>query len=123
MSAPKSPNAPLRDDEIDEEYGQRTYRGRGVARLRAVITDASEAMFLPATYAVARVEVLEGDAAAAAVQRIVSHEGLYCDIAGPGTPVEAYGKVEEVNGRVEQLVIGAMEGGGGFIKPPLRRGA
>ncbi len=111
-----------RDEEIDEEYGQRTYRARGLARLRAVLADVSEALFLPAIYRVEGVEVLEGDAEAAGVRAIVSHEGLYCDVAEPGATVEAYGKLEAVNGRVDHLVVGAMEGAGGYIKPPLGTG-
>ncbi len=105
------------DDEIDEVYGVRTYRGRGVARLRARLSDVSESMFLPAIYRVESVEVLEGSSAAAGVRRIVSHEGLYCDIAEPGAVVEALGKLEAVNGHIDQLVVGAMEGSGGCIKP------
>jgi uncharacterized protein len=110
------------DDEIDEEYGERIYRGRGAARLRVVLADVSEASFLPAVYAVEGVEVLEGDAAAAAVRYVISHEGLYRDIAQAGAIVEVCGKLEAANGVVDRLVVGAMEGSGGYIKPPLGMG-
>jgi predicted nucleotidyltransferase len=105
------------DDEISEQYGDRIYRGQGAARLRAVLSDVSESCFLPAIYGVGDVEVLEGDPAAAGVCEIVSYEGLYCDIADTGAVVEAYGKLEAVNGVPNRLVIGTMQLAGGFIKP------
>ena len=116
-------HATRQDDEISEQYGDRVYRGQGAARLRAVLLDVSESMFLPATYRVEGVEVLDGDPAAAGVREIVSYEGLYCDIADTGAVVEAYGKLEAVNGVPNRLVIGTMRPAGGFIKPLLGMGS
>lgn len=112
-----------RDDEISERYGDRIYRGQGAARLRAVLSNVSESVFLPAIYYVEGVEVLGGDPAAAGVREIVSYEGLYCDIADTGAVVEAYGKLETVNGVPNRLVIGTMRPAGGFIKPLLGMGS
>jgi predicted nucleotidyltransferase len=105
------------DDEITEQYGDRIYRGQGVARIRAILADVSEALFLPAVYRVAGVQVLEGNPAVAAVREIVSHEGLFCDIAEAGEGVEAYGKLETVNGVPRQLVVGAMQPAAATIRP------
>ena len=106
------------DAEIEETYGDHVYRALGAARIRAVISDASEALFMPAIYEVESVEVLEGDPRASQVRRIVSYEGLYRDVAGAGRLVEARGKLETVDGAPERLVIGAMGlGGRGYIIP------
>ncbi len=105
-----------RDEEISEGYGDRVYRGRGAAHIRTVLTDVSESLFLPAIYRVDGAEVLEGDPAAAGVQEIVSYEGLFCDVAYAGTAVEAYGKLEAVNGVPNRLVIGTMQPAAGFIR-------
>jgi predicted nucleotidyltransferase len=106
-----------RDDEIREQYGDRIYRRLGAARLTATLSDVSESCFLPAIYRVVGVTVLEGDPAAAGVGEIVSYEGLYCDVADAGATVQAYGRLETVNGVPSRLVIGAMQPAGGFIKP------
>jgi predicted nucleotidyltransferase len=110
-------HATRQDHEINEQYGDRIYRGQGAAHLRALLSDVSESVFLPAIYRVEGVEVLEGDPAAAGVGEIVSYEGLYCDIADTGAVVEAFGKLEAVNGVPNRLVIGTMRPAGGFIKP------
>jgi len=105
------------DDEITERYGERIYRGQGTARIRALLSDVSESMFLPAIYRVEDVEVLEGEPAAAAVSQVVSYEGLFCDIAEAGQAVEAYGKLETINGAPQRLVVGAAQPAEGVIKP------
>ena len=105
------------DDEITEDYGDRVYRGQGAARVQAVLSDVSESLFLPAVYRVRDSQVLEGNPAAAEVREIVSYEGLFSDVAGAGQAVEAYGKLETVNGLPRRLVIGTTQPAGGFIKP------
>ncbi len=52
------------DEEIREVYGDHLYRDAGDAYLQATISDASEAIFLPAIYAVDEVKILEGPAGA-----------------------------------------------------------
>jgi hypothetical protein len=111
------------DDEIHEEYGDRIYRDQGAARIRAILSDTSESMFLPAKYCVRDVQVLEGERATAAVRELVSYEGLYSDVADVGTVVEAYGKLETVNGTPSRLVIGTTHPTHGFIKPLARVGS
>jgi predicted nucleotidyltransferase len=106
------------DAEITERYGDRFYRGRGVARIQATIVEAGEALFQPSIYQVADVEVLEGDPIAAQVSEAVSYEGLYRDVVDAGEEVEIRGKLESINDQGYRLVIGtAMLGGEGYIKP------
>jgi len=112
------------DGEIGETYGDHIYRAQGTARIKAVISDASEAILMPAIYRVESVEVLEGDPRAVHVCQIVSYEGLYRDVAGPGRLVEARGKLETVDGAPDRLVIGAMGlGGRGYVTPIWKGGS
>ncbi|MGD2176449.1 MAG: hypothetical protein PVG71_01370 [Anaerolineae bacterium] len=110
---------PIRSDaEITERYGDQIYRSQGRARVRAAVVDASQALFMPAIYRVEGVQLLEGNPEAAQVEEVVSHEGLYRDIAEPGSVIEARGTVESVDGEPRRLVIGTMEmGGEGYVKP------
>jgi predicted nucleotidyltransferase len=110
---------PTRTDvEITERYGDRIYRDRGVARIRATVAEAGEALFQPSIYRLEGVRVLEGDPGAAEVREVVSYEGLYRDVVAEGEDVEARGKLESVNDRSYRLVIGtAALGGAGYIKP------
>jgi predicted nucleotidyltransferase len=113
------------DDEIKEKYGDRVYREEGIAKVRAVVTDASESLFMPALYRVEGVEVIEGGVEgrrAAPLKEVLSYEGLYRDVVDDGEEIEARGKLESVNERYYRLVIGTtMLGGEGYIKPRHRR--
>jgi predicted nucleotidyltransferase len=105
------------DREITENYGDRIYRGRGAAKVKAIVVDASEALYLPAVYRVDRVARLEGDPDAVDVEEIVSYEAIYCDVADVGQEIEVQGKLETVNGEPRRLVIGTTElAGRGYIK-------
>ena len=117
---------PIRnDDEIRENYGDRVYRERGTARIRAVVTDASESVFMPALYRIDEVEVIEYEgegAPAAPIGEVASYEGLYRDVVDDGERIEARGKLESVNDQTYRLVIGTTAlGGKGYIKQ-LRQG-
>jgi predicted nucleotidyltransferase len=98
---------PTRSDaEIREAYGDHTYRDVGVARLRAVISEAAESIFLPAIYAIEEVQILEGPAVP--VVEICAYEGLFSQVADTGQEVEAQGKLEELDGGpLHRLVIGS----------------
>lgn len=112
-----------KDDEIRENYGDRVYREKGVARVRTVVSDASESLFTPAVYRVEDVEVLEGDEEVRhQLREIVSYEGLYRDVVDSGEEVDARGKLESVNHRYCRLVIGTtLLRGEGYIKPAIER--
>ena len=111
-----------KDDEIAEDYGDRYYREKGAARIRATVSDASESLFMPALYRIEGVEVIEGEAAAQQVREVVSFEGLYRDVVDSGAQIEARGKLESVNEQTYRLVIGSTAlKGQGYIKPALER--
>jgi predicted nucleotidyltransferase len=115
-----------KNDEIGENYGDRIYREKGVARIRAIVSDASESLFTPALYRIEGVEVIEGGAgaqrAAPPLKEILSYEGLYRDVVDSGEEIEARGKLESVNDRHYKLVIGTtMLEGKGYIKPTIER--
>ncbi len=114
-----------KDDEIRENYGDRVYREKGVARVRTVVSDASESLFTPAVYRVEDVEALEGDEEVRhQLREVVSYEGLYRDVVDDGEEIEARGKLESVNKRYYRLVIGTtMLRGEGYIKPAIEREA
>ncbi|MEL9940351.1 MAG: hypothetical protein QW348_08160 [Ignisphaera sp.] len=111
------------ENEVDEVWEQKRFRYRGLATIRAKVVDSRDSIFMPATYLVEDVKVLEGVEEAKKISRIVSYEGLYIDIAREGDEIVAMGKVEEVqdikrNETFYQLTIGTFEAGGkDFIKP------
>ena len=115
------------DEEIREQYGEHIYRGRGAVHIIATIMDASESMFLPAIYRVANVTILnrnvEGITGEIEIPEIVSYEGLFCEVAEAGDEVEAYGKLEQIDGgQTCRLVVGTtLLKGDDYIKPILRR--
>ena len=104
------------DNEITEQYGDRFYGDGGSARIRAVLSDVSESMFLPSIYRVEGVEVMEGNPDAAEVRELVTFEGLFSDIAEPGDAVEAFGKLERVNGVPGRVVVGTTGQTKGFVR-------
>jgi predicted nucleotidyltransferase len=107
---------PTREDgEILEEYGDRRYKARGVATIEATVAEASDALFLPATYHLAEVRIIEGEASD--IGTLVSYEGLYCNAADPGDRVLARGQVETADGITSRLLVGAARlQDGGFVK-------
>jgi predicted nucleotidyltransferase len=112
-----------KDEEIRENYGDRIYRGQGMVKIRAVVTDACQSLFMPALYRVERVEVIEWEAgmqraAPLLLQEVVSYEGLYRDVVDDGEEIEARGKLEHVGDGTYRLVIGTTTlKGEEYIKP------
>lgn len=109
-----------KDGEIIEVYGDHIYRDKGTVRVKALVTDVSEALFSPAIYKVKDVEVIEGRTVD--IQEIVSYEGLYAEVVDVNERVEAQGKVESIDGCGHRLVIGttSLQGGGYLVPEDLR---
>ena len=106
------------DDEIREVYGSHIYRDVGVARLQAIISDASESIFVPAIYRLDRVKIMEGPAVP--VVEICAYEGLFGQAADAGEKVEARGKLEELDGGpLHRLVIGSSRRTGAEYMVPV----
>jgi uncharacterized protein len=103
------------DAEIREEYGRERHRPLGGATIEASVTDATEAIFLPAVYRVAGA-VADGGTPVP-VAEVVSFEGLYGQVADPGDRILASGQLEERQDGVCRLVVGsAGPRDGGFIR-------
>jgi predicted nucleotidyltransferase len=112
------------DAEIKEEYGGKIYRDRGTARIKALVSDARESLFMPALYRIEGVKVIEGEEGvrqvAPALKEVLSYEGLYRDALDAGEEIEAKGKLESVSDQYYRLVIGTTRlKGEGYIKPAL----
>jgi predicted nucleotidyltransferase len=128
-----------RDDEIDETYGQHTYRALGVATIEAQVMDAEDSIFLPAHYALADVVVREGRflrsfdpstklragsaqdrlglGQAPQITELISYEGLYCQAVDPGNRIVARGVLEQIDDGPCRLVVGAAGlPDGGFMR-------
>lgn len=82
-------------NEISEQYGTIIYKPEGRARIKATITDDSEAIFTPCSYKLANVEILEGTKVEP-IEEIVSFRGRFCEQARSGEAVIAEGKLERV---------------------------
>jgi predicted nucleotidyltransferase len=114
-------------EEITEAYGDRVFLPQGMMRVEATISDTSESMFLPCTYGVEDVNVLEGPRIEC-VREMTTYEGIYGDIFDPGEEVEALGKLERVvdnrfNEEYHRLLVGSLEAeGSDYIKPSIPRG-
>jgi len=110
------------ESEINEKYGDKSFRPEGFVTIRAVVDDDSECMFLPAIYRVRDVEVLDGPEVRDLLE-VVSYESLYDSLAGEGEKITVHGKLEVVedlrDGRVyHRVLVGSPEGRGSeFIKP------
>jgi predicted nucleotidyltransferase len=82
-------------NEIDEQYGTILYKTVGYAKIKAKVTDDSEAIFTPCSYMIDNVEIL-GGVHVKPIEEIVSFRGRFCEQAKNGEMVIAQGKVELV---------------------------
>ena len=93
------------DREIRESYGDRRYVSLGRAIVEARVTDAAEAMFLPAVYRVGDVRWLEGEPGR--LEEVVAFEGLYCNAAERGERILVTGHLEAERSGGRRLVVGS----------------
>jgi predicted nucleotidyltransferase len=93
------------EHEIREAYGDRCYTPLGRAVVEASVTDASEAMFLPAVYRVTDVRWREGEPGP--LEEIVAFEGLYGNAAEAGERVLVTGHLEAERAGGRRLVVGS----------------
>jgi len=112
------------EDEISEKYGDRIFRSKGMIKIEATVSDSSESEFLPSTYIVENVKILNGPHTED-IREVTSYEGLYGGIANEGEKIIAYGKLEAVTDRksneeYHRVLIGSQEAQGrDYIKPLL----
>jgi predicted nucleotidyltransferase len=105
--------------EIREAYGDRRYTPMGRATVEARVTDASEAVFLPAVYRVADVRWLEGGPGP--LEEIVAFEGLYGGAADEGEQVLVTGHLEAEHAGGRRLIVGSgflPDGGSLRVRSP-----
>ncbi|MDH5815246.1 MAG: nucleotidyltransferase domain-containing protein [Candidatus Nezhaarchaeota archaeon] len=113
-----------KDDEVNEVFGEFTYKPIGLATIRGTVIDSSESMFMPSRWLVDEVESLSG-VNAEGVTELCSYEGLYMGIVNEGETFEARGKVEAVYRRGKfdhyRLLIGSPEARGqDYLKPVIQ---
>jgi len=108
--------------EIHERYGDKIYRPTGMVRGRAVISDASESLFLPHRYGVEGFRVEDG-VEVRDIREVTSYIGFYGGIFEEGEEVSVYGKLEEVQDTwtgemYYRVLVGSPEAHGrDYIKP------
>ena len=108
--------------ELSERYGDRIYKPEGMVKVKATVSDASEADFMPALYQVRNVKVLEGKRTDD-IREVASYEGLYGGISEEGGEILVYGKLEHVSDmrlgtEYRRVLVGSKEAGGkDYIKP------
>jgi predicted nucleotidyltransferase len=111
------------DDEVKGCWECEKYRFMGITTIKARVVDSRDSIFIPATYIVDDVKVIDGVKPEKPISRVVSYEGLYMDLADPGDEIVVRGKLEEVynldNGESYcQVTVGSFEASGGdYIKP------
>lgn len=98
---------------VDERYGDRIYRHKGLARIIAEVVDDREGIFLPAVYSISILEWLEGDSRYD-VEELVSFDGFFSSAFQIGDRIEVKAKLEEVYDRKRgkvyyRLVLGTLE--------------
>lgn len=83
-------------NEVTEKYGMVRYSNEGYAKIKAKITDDSDAIFTPCTYKIENAKILEGTFTSMPIEEIVSFRGRFCEQARRGETVIAQGKVERM---------------------------
>ena len=101
------------DEEITENYGDRTYTPLYVVQGEAVISDSSESIFLPAIYKLEDVKLVGEDLP---VTSLISFESIFCDMFNEGDRVSFSGKLENISDGTYQIVIGGAGSTTSYIK-------
>lgn len=110
------------EEEVKERFGERRFISKGLATVQAKIIDISDSSFLPATYRVDEVTVIDGQTVNNILE-ISSYDGFYCDLFQEGEFVEAKGKLEKVIDdrrkiTYHRVLVGSFEAHGkDYIKP------
>jgi hypothetical protein len=104
------------DDEITESYGDNTYSRLEEVKGVGIVSDASESIYLPAIYGLEDVKLM--DSGPLDVERLVSFEGLFCDMFRLGERVQFRGILERTSGKENyyRAIIGGAGSRPSFIK-------
>jgi len=107
--------------EVRGRYGDEQYKSFGIIEATARIAGVKESMFMPAVFQVEHVDV-KGTRTATTLDRIVSYEGLYADVAAEGETISCRGKLERVessSGISHRILVGSAEATGTDYLLPL----
>lgn len=95
-------------NEINEKYGDKTFKPIGYACLKAKIIDDSESIFTPCCYIIDEVKYMD-NSNYKPLKQIISYRGRFCKQAEVGEKIIAKGRIEEVSSKNEKyyrLIIG-----------------
>ncbi|MBS3905639.1 MAG: nucleotidyltransferase domain-containing protein [Syntrophaceae bacterium] len=95
----------------DEQYGDLYYENLGSAIVKAVVTDARNAIFTPCRYFIKDVVFLEGSTTLD-LQEIISFRGRFCEQVQAGEWAIARGSIEKVVPRSSKVYARLIVGGG-----------
>jgi len=107
--------------EVRGHYGDEQYKPLGIIDATARIAGVNESMFMPAVFLIEHADV-KGSHVVAGLDRIVSYEGLYADVAVEGEMVSCRGKLERVESSSaisHRILVGSPEAGGTDYLLPL----
>jgi uncharacterized protein len=82
-------------NEINEKYGDKTYQPEGYAKIKATVTNSSEALFTPCNYEISDVQIIEGPKIEH-LKEVSSFRGRFCEHAINQEKIIAQGKLERV---------------------------
>ena len=97
-------------NEVEELYGDIVYGRVGYGKIKAIVSDDSEAIFTPCRYSVDHVRKLEGTWEGS-VTEVVSFRGRFCEQAKKGETIVAQGKVEKVQKKNGDTFLRFLLGG------------
>ena len=107
------------EGEVNEKYGDKSFKPLGSIVVHATVIGSKDSLFLPATYRLNNVEVIEAATILKEVniEEVVSYESLYDNLAEAGDAIEAKGKLElvkeEKTGQTyHRVLVGSSEGKG-----------
>jgi predicted nucleotidyltransferase len=110
------------DREITENYEDKIFYPKGMVKVRAIVEDLSEGLFLPHKFALTDIKVGKGEDVKD-IKEIVSYEGFFGDILRDGETIISEGKLEKVFVKkteecYHRILIGSPEAKGkDYIKP------
>jgi len=110
------------EEEVKEKHEDKTYKPKGIIKIKCKVIDSTQALFYPCKYLVNEVKIIEGPKVNT-IREVVSYEGIFCDIAKPTEEIIVKGKLEEVynkkkNEKYHRVQVGSFEAKGkNYIKP------
>jgi predicted nucleotidyltransferase len=109
-------NPVKQETEVLEKYGDRIYFPKGMIKLEATVSDGSDAVFLPSTYGLENVRLINGFSKKE-IREVTCYDGFYSDIARDGERIIVYGKLEKIHDKIlgidyYRVLVGSPEAEG-----------